>query len=162
MSQLTYSTQPAVGVVGALASAGNRTIIGKRIADGVVRPGQYVVYGSGGTCLHPSAAPTGLNRGGVALRLAYMDDDGVYADGDVVEVCEVGEVWVSPEAAVTELGAAFVRHTAAGEEELGAFRQNADTSDATAVPGLRYLTAGTGVIKLEVTKSSYVEYVDPG
>ena len=152
--QTAYNVNPARGVVGALAEAGG-IVNRSKIANGEVRPGQYVVI-SGDTCAHPAAEPTPQNRGGIALRLPYMQDDGVYADGDIVDICEVGAVWVAAESAVTADIKAFVRVTAAGAEEKGALRLDSDGGDAFMIPGLFFRTAGTTLVKLEVNKSAEV------
>jgi hypothetical protein len=44
------------------------------------------------------------------------------------------------EDAVTAESAAFVRFVAAGAEQLGAFRSDADGTDAVALPGAKFVT----------------------
>lgn len=152
--QTAYNVNPALGVVGALAEAGAK-VVRSKIANGEVRPGQYVVI-SGDTCAHPSAEPTPQNRGGIALRPPYAQDDGVYADGDPVDIVVDGVVWVAAESAVTADIKAFVRATATGDEEKGALRLDGDGGDAFMIPGLFFRTAGTALVKLEVNKSAEV------
>lgn len=152
--QTAYNVDPARGVVGAISRTGHK-IIEKRIADGTVRPGQYVVF-DGETCKHPAAEPTPENRGGIALRLPYKQDDGVYADGDMVDILVEGHCWVAAESAVTADSKAFVRVTAGGDEEAGALRKDDDSGDAFYVPGLFFRRAGTSVVELEVQKSAEV------
>lgn len=152
--QTAYNVNPELGVVGAIAEAGAKVIRGK-IADGVVRPGQYVVI-AGDLCSHPSAEPTPQNRGGIALRYPYAQADGVYADGDPVDILVEGSVWVASEVAVTVDTKAFVRVTAAGLEEKGALRNDSDGGDAFMIPGLFFRTAATALIKLEVNHSAEV------
>lgn len=151
--QTSYNDVPEVGLPGTLVSAGKRPTIIRRFASGTVRPGQYVVLVGENDCAHPSAAPTEFTRGGVALRNPYMGEDGVYPDNAPVDVVIEGDMWVTAESAVTALSAAFVRHVAAGAEELGAFRVDADGTDAAAVKGLRYMSAGT-LVHLEVRQSA--------
>lgn len=156
--QTVYNVDPGPGVVGAIASSGAKKVRA-RVGSGAVRPGQYVIF-SGKTCVHPSAAATPQNRGGVVVRDPYKQNNGVYAAGEMVDVLVDGDIWVATENAVTADAPAFVRHVATAPEEKGAFRSDADTSDATHIPGLYYRTAGTGTatspIKLEVNKSAYV------
>jgi len=152
--QTSYNVDPQVGVVGALAESGSKTIRAK-CAGGTVRPGQYVVF-SGLVAGHPSAAPTPQTRGGVVVRNPYKQGDGSFAAGEMFDVCVEGAIWVSTEDAVTANTPAFVRHVAAGAEQLGAFRSNADGTDATHIPGLYYRTPGSAIVKLEVNKSAYV------
>jgi hypothetical protein len=152
--QLAYNVDPALGVVGTLAETSPTDQIEKRVANGVVRPGQYVVFNGAAQCNHPSAEPTAATRGGIALRNPYKQNDGVYADGDVVDIVTHGKVWVKSEAATTVNTNAFVRCVAAGAEELGALRTDADGTDAFHVEGLYFRSAGTALVKLEVRQSS--------
>lgn len=150
--QTSYNIDPAPGIVGAIASTGSKTVRA-RCAGGTIRPGQYVVF-SGLVCGHPTAAPTPQTRGGVAVRHPYKQVDGVYTAGEMLDVLVFGDIWVASEDPVLPNTQAFVRHVAAGAEQLGAFRSNADTADAVHIPGLYYRTAGTALVKLEVNKSS--------
>jgi hypothetical protein len=150
--QTSYNIDPAPGVVGAIAESGSKTVRA-RAAGGPVRPGQYVVL-SGLVCGHPSAAPTPQTRGGIAVRNPYKHGDGVYEAGEMLDILVEGAVWVATEDAVTPNTPAFVRHVAAGAEQLGAFRSDADGTDATHVPGLYYRSAGSTIVKLEVNQSA--------
>lgn len=153
MSQLSYQNEPSAGVVGALVGTDN-DVDGTYIAEGAVRPGQYVIFDTvSKKCKHPAAAPTANTRFGVAIRKAYGQSDGIYADGDAVNVLTRGRIRVNSENALAINANVFVRHVAAGLEELGAFRSDADTSDATAVPGLYVREAGTTNIVLEVNRA---------
>lgn len=148
--QTSYSANPAPGVVGAVATGGIKPVIESRIADGVCRPGQYVVFGPNGTCKHPTAAVTALTKGGLVIRKPYGINDGAYADKEPVDVLVEGEMFCGFEAAITELAAVFVRHVAGGGEQLGALRHDVDGTDAVAVSGLRTKSAGTALVKVEV------------
>jgi len=144
--QTAYNVDPARGVVGGIAESGGKTIRA-RVANGVVRPGQYVIL-AGDECNHPVAAPTAQNRGGIVVRNPYKQNNGVYADGEVVDVLVEGNIWVASEIAASVDTAAFVRITAPGE--LGALRPDADTAKAVAIPGLTFRSAGTALVLLEV------------
>lgn len=150
MTQLAYTNAPAEGVVGAVATGGIKPVIVSRIASSAVRPGQYVVF-SATNCAHPSAAPVAGNKGGIALRKAYGQSDGVYAANEPVDILIEGEVWVAFENAITAQQDVFVRYASgAGGTQLGALRTNADTATAAQVTGLRTNSAGTALVKLEV------------
>ncbi len=155
MTQLNYTNEPAVGIVGMVARDGRKPVIVKRTANGPVRAGQYVIFAvnSGShDCQHPTAAPTALNRGGIAIRKSYDGtmNDGNYADNEAVDVLVDGEIFVAFETAITALQAVFVRHVAGGAEQLGALRLDADGTDASAVAGLRTMDAGTALVRLDV------------
>lgn len=152
--QTAYNVDPVRGVVGAISRTGHKVIVSK-VADGAVRPGQYVII-SGNTCLHPSAEPSPQTRGGIALRLPYKQDDGEYADGDMVDILVEGFCWVESEVAVTADTKAFVRVTAAGLEEKGALRNDSDAGDAFYMPGYFFRSAGTALVELEVNKDAEV------
>jgi len=157
MPQTAYTTLPALGVPGTLAS--NRPAdIKSKIAAAAITPGLYVVYNSSGQCVHPSGTPTVGTRGGIALRNMYMQADGVYAAGDAVDVMETGDVWVSTETAAAQNAQAFARQASgAGGTVLGAIGNVADTATATAIPGGYFrgpALAAAGITKLELTKGA--------
>jgi hypothetical protein len=153
--QLSYAVNPTLGIPGQILKTGRAVTVRSYIANGVVRPGQYVELGAGETCKHPETnAPTAAERGGVVILQAYStDENGEYPDKSVVDVLVEGDIVVETESAVTEHGAAFVRFSAAGVEENGAFRVDADGSDAAAIPGLYFRSAGT-LVHLEVNHSA--------
>lgn len=153
MSQTAYQNEPSAGVVGALVGTDNE-VDSTYIAEGAVRPGQYVIFDAvTKKCKHPAAAPTANTRFGVAIRKPYGQNDGAYSDGDPVNVLVRGRIRITSEDALAINANVFVRHIAAGAEELGAFRSDADTADAAAVPGLYVREAGTTNIVLEVNRA---------
>ena len=87
-----------------------------------------------------SAQVTGLAGLGVTLRSHTQDQEEGYSDGDPMPVIKKGRVWVPVEDAVTAESAAFVRFVAAGAEQLGAFRSDADGTDAVALPGAKFVS----------------------
>lgn len=150
MTQTAYTTAPAEGVVGQVVTGGILPVIVRRIANGAVRPGQYVVFNDA-DCNHPSAAPVAGNKGGIVLRKSYGQSDGVYADNEPVDILVQGEVWCAFENAITAQQDIFVRYASgAGGTQLGALRTNADTATAASVSGLRTNSAGTALVKVEV------------
>ena len=154
--QTIYNVDPAAGVVGGIAEAGSKTERAK-VAGGVVRPGQYVVF-AGDSCAHPVAAPTAMTRGGIVVRNPYKQNDGVYAAGEMVDVLVDGAIFVATENAVLVDTQAFVRVTATGGQQLGALRSDASVvstvATAVAIPGLIFRKAGQALVKLEVNKST--------
>ena len=69
--------------------------------------------------------------------------DGVAVDG-TANVVRRGAVYVLVEDAVAAGDTVFARHTAGTGTQLGAFRSDADTATADAIPGLQFLTSTTG------------------
>jgi len=151
MSQTAYTTAPTEGVVGAVAYGGIKPVIVSRLANGVVRAGQYVVLNGADDCQHPSSAVTAQTRGGLAIRNPYSLD-GNYADNEAVNILTEGEMWCAYESAITANIPVFVRHVAAGAEQLGALRLDADGTDAASVSGLYTRSAGTALVRTEVTR----------
>jgi len=79
-----------------------------------------------------------------------LDEDGTAGgDGGLTTETEMGvlrkgTVWVIPEDDVAPGDPVRVRHTAAGAEELGAFRTAADGTDTGVISGAAWLTSATG------------------
>jgi len=124
--QTSYNVNPARGVPGMISRSGAK-VVQARVANGAVRAGQYVVL-SGDDCAHPSAKPGPSTRGGVVVRRAYGQNDGNYADNQIVDILTEGFILIDPENAVAVDGEAFVRNAVATTEELGAFRSDAHTT----------------------------------
>jgi hypothetical protein len=152
MSQTAYTTAPTEGVVGAVAYGGIKPVIVSRLANGVVRAGQYVVLNGADDCQHPSSAVTAQTRGGLAIRNPYSLD-GNYADNEAVNILTEGEMWCAYESAITANVTVFVRQASGGGgTQLGALRLDADTATATVVSGLYTRSAGTALVRTEVTR----------
>lgn len=80
------------------------------------------------------------------------NDDGIAVDA-MGNVMERGRVFVEVEDAVAAGEPAFARFVAgAGGTQLGAFRSDADTASADAIPGLMYKTSASagGIAELSV------------
>jgi hypothetical protein len=149
--QTTFTNAPPVGVVGAVAYGGIEPVIKTRIANGVCRAGQYVVLNGDRDCNHPTAAVTAQTRGGLVVRNPYSLD-GNYADNEPVSILTQGEMWCAYESAMGANVPVFVRHVAGGAEQLGALRVDADGTDAASVSGLYTRSAGTALVRTEVTR----------
>lgn len=132
------------GLAGQLADVGNADIVTRANAYGDTIPfGVFVTKGTNeGEAVPPEATGevTGLVGLGVVVRSHTQPQDEGYADGDPMPVLKRGRVWVPVEDAVTAESAAFVRFVAAGAEQLGAFRSDADGTDAVALPGAKFVT----------------------
>lgn len=152
MSQTAYTTAPAEGVAGAVAYGGIEPVIKSRIANGICRAGQYVVFNGADDCQHPAVAVTAQTRGGLVIRNPYSLD-GNYADNEPVNVLVQGEMWCAYESAITANATVFVRQASGGGgTQLGALRLDADTATATVVSGLYTRSAGTALVRTEVTR----------
>ena len=157
MPQTAYTTLPAIGIPGTLAS--NRPAdIKTKVAGEALTPGTYVVYNASGQAVNPSAAHTAATRGGIVMRSMYTQNDGAVAQGDSVDIGETGDFWVQTEGAAAMNGNAFIRQAAgAGGTQRGAIRHDADTASATALPGAYFrgpVLAAAGTTKLELTKGA--------
>ena len=141
------------GLAGQLADIGTSDIVTRLNAQGDVVPfGVFVTKGAAeGQAALPTASaqvtgPVGL---GVTLRSHTQPQNEGYADGDPMSVIKKGRVWVPVEDAVTAESEAFVRFVAAGAEQLGAFRSDADGTDAVALPGAKFVSdAEAGALAL--------------
>ena len=131
------------GLAGQLADIGNADVITRANSQGAAIPfGTFVTKGAAeGQAVLPTASAqvTGLAGLGVTLRSHTQPQEEGYADGDPMPVIKKGRVWVPVEDAVTAESAAFVRFVAAGAEQLGAFRSDADGTDAVALPGAKFV-----------------------
>ena len=132
------------GLAGQLADIGNHDVITRANAYGDTIPfGVFVTKGANeGEAVLPDATGevTGLVGLGVVGRSNMQPQGEGYADGDPMPIIKKGRVWVPVEDAVTAESAAFVRFVAAGAEQLGAFRSDADGTDAVALPGAKFVT----------------------
>jgi hypothetical protein len=75
-----------------------------------------------------------------------------YALGEAMSVMRKGRIYVQVEDAVVAGNAVYVRYVAGTGETLGAFRSDADTSDAAILPGAKYRTsaAASGIAIVEI------------
>lgn len=72
-----------------------------------------------------------------------------YEPQSAMSVMRKGRAYVEVEDAVLKGGLPFVRFVAGASEQLGAFRSDADTADAVALPNARFVTsAGAGELAI--------------
>jgi hypothetical protein len=160
MPQTSISANPAAAQEGQLVHQTAGVLIISKVALEAVYPGCLVVYDndtpSADKCKRPDA--TGDVTSGIALGVVLLDptregtDMDSYAAGEAVPILAAGEIWVLTESTATAGAAPFVRFTAAGAEREGAFRHDADTADAVALPNAVWAsTAGSaGLAKVRL------------
>ena len=92
---------------------------------------------------------------GIALHTQFVEQSvgGTnnlgYDPQSSMNVLRKGRAYVQVEDAVVKGGLPFVRFVAGASEQLGAFRSDADTSDAVALPDARFVTsAGAGELAI--------------
>lgn len=131
-----------------------------RVAEADLPAGRFVTC-TGVTNTHGCALPaaTGEVTDGDGLGITiwqsakeYLSATHEYEEYDQVPVCRKGQIWVMAEDAVTEGNAVFVRFTAAGSEELGRMRSDADGGDAVAIPSAIWRTSTTAVNQLALVE----------
>lgn len=138
------ATGPAAGRPGMEYDCAFNDVVTRRAAEAIPF-GAYVVFSAAGDCELPDTlAEITANDGGVALEDAVKATGVGYAAGDPVRVLVRGRVWVQTEQTVLQSDPAFVRAIATPPELQGAFRADADTTDAVAAPGCNYFIGCTG------------------
>ena len=150
--QLTYTTDMALAFEGANAD-------GSTDSFGIIASNTAAASFFGRACLAVTTdgeqfvQPTG-SAGvflGVLQHSHAIEQDEVVAGAAGLPANHPGRVWVVAEVAITDITAGvFYRHTNAGAlpEALGRFRN--DTTDATEIPGARWVrtTAGAGQLTI--------------
>jgi phage tail sheath protein FI len=148
--QTSIGINPPIGLPGLEYDSSFSDVVTK-IAAETIPFGSWVSFTAEETCELPDdATEAGSREGGVAL-LDQNKPSGVgYVAGDPVRVMRRGRVWVAPEHAVTNVDPVYVRHTAAGAEKKGAFRKDADTTDASIPTGAKWFKGGSTLAVLEL------------
>lgn len=160
--QTTYSVNKVAGYPGLVVDAVD-TVRASKAAAAAVNFGTFVCRRTAPAdaveqCANPAATadvtarPRGIALKDETRRNSTGGFPGGYAVDDQVVYLRKGRVWVNVEAAVTQDGAVFVRFAAGTFTQLGAFRGDADTATAVALPGATYLTstAGAGLAVVEI------------
>lgn len=136
---------PAAGAPGMEYDCAFSDVVTRRAAEAIPF-GAYVVLSAEGDCELPDTlAEITANDGGVALIDSTAKSGVGYLAGDPVRVLVRGRVWVATEQTVAQSDPAFVRAIATLPELQGAFRADADGTDAVAAPGCSYFIGVTGV-----------------
>lgn len=151
--QTQVDTYMEKGLAGQLADIGPTDIVTRINAHSAAVPfAVFVTKGANeGEARLPSASAevTGLAGLGVVLRSHTQPQNEGYAVGDPMAVIKKGRVWVPVENAVAAESAAFVRFAVNTTEQTGAFRSDADTDKAVALPGAKFVSdAAAGALAL--------------
>jgi len=141
--QSTYNTDPDVAFPGMALDNGPRDVVSftnEEAADALLG-GLMVVQGTeADDALLPAA--TGDDPLGIVMHNHSLDFD--LADGEVVAVdglgaaLKKGRIWVRVEEAIALGDDVYFRHTAAGAEQAGEFRTDADGGDADQLTNARW------------------------
>ena len=155
MSQTAYSADQGLALPGMVADGGPSQTV-SAIASGALAAGNGVSFSAASSaagvtdiCKAPAAGTDVTNAAkflGIAIYNAGREPHtsaAEYADESVVSILRKGRIWVEVEDAVAVGGGVFCRHVAAGAEVLGAFRSDADGSDASQVAHAVFLTAAS-------------------
>lgn len=156
--QTTVDTFMQEGLPGQIVDMGETDIISRINGYGDDIPfGVFVTKGSAeNLAVLPDATGevTALVGLGVTVRTLSTKTGVGYADEAAMSIIKKGRVWVEVEDAVTAESAAFVRFSAGVGEQLGAFRSDADTADAVALPYAKFVTdadaGGMAILELNM------------
>lgn len=148
--QSEYNRNPDIGMEGQIAQPAQFQDIASGKVEGSSRiaPGLGVVQGTEDEQV--AIADDSATIAGVSvLRVGREEAD--WAEHEVMPVMRKGYIYVKVEDQVAKHGDAFVRHTAPGDETIGAFRSDDDAGNARAFPGkFRSAAAGGEIALLEV------------
>lgn len=153
MSQLAYNNKSAIAFDGLIADLEDSEIVSRANgeASAAISFGRAVARSSDSEVVLPTA--TGNHIVGVSVHSHAHDNRasaGATPTGvnpnDMVSVMRQGVVWVTPEDAVVEGGAVYVRHAAG---TLGRFRGADDGANASLLANARWRTsAGAGELAM--------------
>lgn len=154
--QTSVSSTYASGFEGSIYSAQARETQSGVVEESAgIKPGRVVVQGTSADQVKLPSATAQIAQPGAVQGIAYWKqgrepggDNGEYQDEESCPVLRKGVVWMLAEDAVTRNAAVYVRCVAGVGEELGRVRSDADTSDAAALPGARFLATTTGADQL--------------
>ena len=142
MSQQTsYTIDHPKGINGQIADCAPRTVDTKLNEESVAGAMQFGVGVARGTAdnqvLLPTVADTvfGFTVYTKGFELVAGSNIVEIAENDDISVMVQGALYVCPEDDVTAGGDVYVRHVAAGAEQLGAVRSDADGTDASVAVG---------------------------
>ena len=151
MAQTSVSTTHSVAYEGSLGGQPKSVLAGRNNSGSEIPFGRVVVFDSGtGTsemAIKLISASTDKFLGFLAISQDKEPTTTGLADDAIGNVVSQGQVWVIVEEAVTVGDAVCVRFQSAGSspEAVGRLRNDTDSGDAVALPGVRFLTnAGAG------------------
>ncbi len=157
MPQLNHTIDMPTARAGLVADLRNTDVLSRLAEDAAgAGAGLFVVQGTDPEGQAISPTTTGEVTTGVSLGVVMYDAskepakvaasiavDNEYDIEDTLPIVQKGPIWMRcDDAAVVTAGLpVFIRFVATGAEKLGAAREDADTSDAVALPGARFLSA---------------------
>lgn len=161
MSQTAHTQSPAVAIEGMEADCSLAKDRISGVATMEIPFGHFVSATGGGgddpyTVELPDASAKVTDGRGLGVAIADVSIESADGTGDGYEddaslaIMRRGRIWVVSEDAVAAIGTpAFVRFAAgAGGSVLGAFRTDADTATAVALPGARFMSTTSGTNQL--------------
>lgn len=152
MAQTSYSISPARAFAGLISDVGTNYVISRTNEESVsVEFGLMVAAGTDPEAQFLNCAALTDVLLGVTTHQHTQDRDGVEA-GDTAGLISRGGVWVVVEEAVVPGDGVFVRCVVTGGEQYGAFRTDADGTDAVEITNARWIssTAGAGLALLDL------------
>lgn len=164
MPQTSVTLAPVAGREGMIASNEMGNVVGSAVCEesGGIKPGRFVSMGTNGfgagdiagngAILPAAAGDVTAGLLGVSMIDPTREPSETFAQYEGFSVLKRGQIWMLSEDACDAGAAVYVRHTAAGAEELGTVRSDADTADAAVAPGCRFetTTSGAGLILVSV------------
>lgn len=160
MSQTAYTQVPAPAVEGLLADISFHRDIVSGIGSEAISFGRFVsriapLAGAPADEIPPRVALPGLTTDvtgpagiGFATNDVTLEAGTGWALNDAVKIMRTGRIWMLSETAAAYGAAVFVRFAGGNE---GAVRDDADTANAVALPGARFVSvlAAGGLVKVE-------------
>jgi hypothetical protein len=155
---ISYPSNPNSNMSGVTTQAAGGTDIPVGVA--VVAASNPGDDDNGLFCALPSGSSVDANFIGITTRnvasnvMDYDQTGQVSEPGDIVSVMTEGVIWVETEDTVAYGGTVYVRITASGSEQLGAFRSDADGGDAIVMTGAKFYsaTSGAGLAKIKINR----------
>lgn len=156
MSQTTYNTDFGEAFQGLLDYAAPGGVLSRANGEGSEIP--FGIMLTTGTDPYKEAElpdAAGDDALGVVVHRHHTNTDATgddaVEDNEDMDVLSRGRVWVLVEEQVDPGDDVYFRHTAnGGNTQLGAFRQDADTANATQVTGARWIKGGSSIALLEL------------
>lgn len=152
-----YDAGPAAAFAGMLYDLNPRTV-DSRIAEEALPFGIAVDQGTNSEtecalCDGSSTASSilGISLRTHALQASDQSDDLAYSAQEMANVMRKGRCWVVTEEAVAVGDDVYVRITASGAEQAGAFRNDADGGDAIQLTNAKWIKGGNGLAVLELS-----------
>lgn len=152
--QTTMTAEPAIGLPGQIYDSGVFHDIVTCIAQEDIPFGCWCRINGQYAELPDSTGEVTGKTGGVAVRDPSRPSGVGYKTGDVMQVLKTGRIWITTEQAIGNQVAPFVRFATGTGTQKGAWRADADTATAVALPNAHmYRAAGVGLGVVELGKT---------